>query len=91
MNPLLKNKLKATAHHLSPVIIVGAQGISNALIEETNHALEAHELIKVKINAENKLHRQNMADMLCQALRAHFIQLIGHIAVIYRKKRKKKH
>lgn len=88
MNTSTKNKLKAEAHHLKPVIIVGAQGITEALTQETEYALLAHELIKIKINAEDKTARKAAAMQLCSALGAEFIQLIGFIAVIYRKKEK---
>ncbi|MDF1646581.1 MAG: YhbY family RNA-binding protein [Legionellaceae bacterium] len=84
MDKLVKKKLKAEAHQLKPVIIVGAKGVTPALIEETNYALQAHELIKVKVNGEDKHCREEIAMSLCDALNAHFIQLIGHIAILYR-------
>jgi RNA-binding protein len=85
MNKLIKNKLKAQAHHLRPVIIVGSKGVTPALIEETNLALQAHELIKIKVNGEGKSHRKEIAMSLCDQLKADFIQLIGSIAIVYRK------
>jgi RNA-binding protein len=85
MNKLLKKDLKAQAHHLKPVIIIGSKGLTPALIEETNYALQAHELIKVKVNGEDKSNRQAIAMSLCDQLKADFIQLIGSIAIIYRK------
>jgi RNA-binding protein len=87
MNTATKNKLRADAHKLKPVIIVGSQGITEALIKETGYALLAHELIKVKINAEDKPARKTAAIQLCEALNAEFIQLIGFIAIIYKKKK----
>ena len=88
MNTTKRNQLKAQAHHLKPVIIIGAQGVTEALLEETNHALEAHELIKIKANADDKAARKAMALEICDALEAEFVQLIGNIAIIYRKKKK---
>ncbi len=87
MNKILKNKLKAQAHHLKPVIIVGSKGITDALIEETIYALEAHELIKVKINSEDKADCEAQALVICEKLQAEFVQRIGSIAIIYRKKK----
>ncbi|MDX2346561.1 MAG: ribosome assembly RNA-binding protein YhbY [Legionella sp.] len=89
MNIAQKKRLKAEAHHLKPVIIVGAQGVTDALIKETNYALEAHELIKVKVNGEDKADRNNIAMRLCEALKAEFLQLIGSTAIIYRRKQEK--
>ncbi|MDF1677415.1 MAG: YhbY family RNA-binding protein [Legionellaceae bacterium] len=89
MNKQMKNRLKAAAHHLNPVIIVGSKGVTDALIGETNEALQAHELIKIKVNAEDKAAREALVAILCEALGAELIQLIGHIAIVYRKKRVK--
>ncbi len=89
MNISQKNKLKALAHHLKPVIIIGAHGVTEALIKEANYAIEAHELIKVKVNGEDKADRKAISMRLCAALKAEFIQLIGSTAIIYRKKKEK--
>ena len=80
-----KQDLKAQAHHLKPVVLLGAKGLTPAVIEETNVALVAHELIKVKINGAEKADRQIIADEMCASLGAELVQLIGNTAVIYRK------
>ena len=85
MNTSFRQDLKAQAHHLKPVVLLGAKGLTPAVIEETNVALVAHELIKVKINGAEKADRQTMATELCQALQAELVQLIGNTAVVYRK------
>ena len=86
MNTTFKQTLKAKAHHLKPVVLLGAKGLTPAVIEETEVAINAHELIKVKINGAEKEDRQLMAMELCQQLRAELVQLIGSTAIIYRKK-----
>lgn len=85
MNTSFKQSLKAKAHHLKPVILLGAKGLTDAVVAETNNALLAHELIKVKINGAEKEDRIAMAHDLCQQLQADLVQLIGSIAVLYRK------
>jgi RNA-binding protein len=80
-----KQSLKAKAHHLKPVVLLGAKGLTAAVVEETNIALTAHELIKVKINGAEKEDRQLIAVDLCGQLQAELIQLIGHTAIVYRK------
>ena len=85
MKTSFRQDLKAQAHHLKPVVLLGAKGLTPAVIEETNVALVAHELIKVKINGAEKTDRQTMAAELWQALEAELVQLIGNTAVIYRK------
>ena len=89
MNTSLKQTLKAKAHHLKPVILLGAKGLTPAVIEETNIALLSHELIKVKINGAEKKDRQVIAEDMCQQLQAELIQLIGSTAIIYRKNKDK--
>lgn len=84
MQTAVKQALKAKAHHLKPIILIGSKGLTPAVIEETNHALTAHELIKVKIGGVEKAERQQIAAELCEASQAELIQLIGHIAIIYR-------
>ncbi len=84
MNSSLKQQLKADAHHLKPVILLGNKGLTPAVIEETNIALLAHELIKVKINGAEKSDRQLIAEEMCNTLHATLIQLIGSTAIIYR-------
>ena len=85
MKTSLKQSLKAQAHHLKPVVMLGAKGLTPAVVEETNIALLSHELIKVKINGAEKADRQLMAAELCNQLQADLIQLIGNTAILYRK------
>jgi len=80
-----KQSLKAQAHHLKPVVLLGAKGLTDAVIAETDAALTAHELIKVKINGAEKEDRIEMARSLCVQLEAELVQMIGNTAIIYRK------
>lgn len=82
-----KQALKAQAHHLKPVILLGAKGLTEAVFIETEVALEAHELIKIKMKGVEKLERQVIANALCERLQAELVQLIGAIAIIYRPKK----
>ena len=87
MDTTFKKSLKAQAHHLKPVILLGAKGLTEAVVAETDIALNAHELIKVKINGAEKEDRIEMANVLCQQLTADLVQMIGNTAIIYRKKK----
>jgi RNA-binding protein len=89
VNISLKKSLKAQAHHLKPVVLLGAKGLTEAVIAETDVALQAHELIKVKINGAEKEDRIVMANELCQQLQAELIQIIGNTVIMYRKNEKK--
>lgn len=79
-------ELIAAAHHLKPVVMVGQKGLTNNVIAEVDQALNAHELIKVKIVAEDKAIRQEIMVEICNALQAQPLNMIGNIAIIYRKK-----
>jgi len=90
MDTSFKRTLKAKAHHLNPVVLIGAKGLTPAVIEEINVALLAHELIKIKMHGGEKKERQAFAEDICQQLHADLIGIIGHIAIVYRKKKKSK-
>lgn len=83
MDAALKKKLKAQAHGLKPVVMVGQAGLTDAVLAETEIALNAHELIKVKIRAERD-ERNQISEKICTGTNATLIQSIGQIAVIYR-------
>lgn len=84
MNPIEKKKLKAQAHPLNPVVMIGQAGLTDAVIKEINVALDAHELIKVKIRAERD-DRRAISEQIISATQAELVQSIGQIAVVYRK------
>lgn len=88
MDAASKRKLKAQAHGLKPVIIVGQAGLTDAVLAETEIALNTHELIKVKIRAERD-ERNQISEKMCAATGAALIQSIGQITVIYRLNPKK--
>ena len=89
MNPVLKKFLRAKAHSLKPVVITGQHGLTPAVLNEINLALDHHELIKVRVNAGEREERQAMTDQICADTRAELIQAIGHVVTIYRKAQRK--
>lgn len=89
MDATFRQSLKAKAHHLKPVILLGSKGLTPAVIEEANIALLAHELIKIKIGGVEKEERQLIAKDICEQLSAELVQLIGNIAIVYRKNEEK--
>ncbi len=88
MNPIEKKKLKAQAHPLKPVVMIGQSGLTPAVLKEINVALDAHELIKVKIRAERD-ERNVIREQICTETQAELVQSVGQVAVIYRKNPKK--
>jgi RNA-binding protein len=86
MDTKQKKALVAAAHHLNPVVMIGQKGLTPNVIAETDQALTAHELIKVKITADDKEERTELMQKICSELNAEGLKLIGNIAIIYRKK-----
>ncbi|MGE0623551.1 MAG: ribosome assembly RNA-binding protein YhbY [Pseudomonadales bacterium] len=84
MDNATRKRLRQIAHHLHPVVIVGDAGVSDALVAETDRALNDHELIKVKVNAEDREARQALGAALTDACRAEVVQRIGKVLVLYR-------
>jgi len=78
-----KKRLRAEAHTLKPVVMVGQSGLTDAVLAEIELALTVHELIKLKIRAERE-ERQQMSEKIRAVTGAEIIQTIGQIAVIYR-------
>ena len=76
--------LKGLAHTLSPVVMIGEKGLSEAVLKEIGHALNAHELIKIKAGSNDKAQRSLWLDEICAALGAAPVQHIGKTLVVYR-------
>ncbi len=83
MNTVDKKKLRAEAHTLKPVVMIGQSGLTDAVLAELEIALNSHELLKVRIRAERD-ERKLIIGQMCTEVGAELIQTIGQIAVIYR-------
>lgn len=78
-------QFRAKANHLEPLFQVGKGGMSDALIKQTDDALRARELIKVKVLLESSpITPRETADELAKATGAEVIQVIGGVIVLYR-------
>ncbi len=81
--------LKQQVHALDPVVLLGAKGLTDAVQKEIDMALDAHELIKVRLNAPDHATRDEMIKAICEVQHAELIQQIGHLIAIYRKRQEK--
>jgi RNA-binding protein len=79
-----RNMLRAQSHALKPVVIVGQAGMTPAVINEINRALDHHELIKVRVNAADREQRREMVSRICGDTGAELIQSLGHIVTLFR-------
>lgn len=76
--------LKARAHALAPVVQVGGSGITDRLVAEVDRALTAHELIKVRIGADDREARVAAGDELCTRTGAAAVHRVGKILIMWR-------
>lgn len=84
LTPKQRSFLRGKAHHLSPVVMLGKEGLSEAILKATDKALEDHELIKIKMPSTNQDDFQEMVNSLMSSIKAEVVQTIGHQLVIYR-------
>ena len=80
-----KKRLRTIGHQLNPVVTVGEKGLTAAVLAEVARALDDHELIKVKVVAEDREDKKEMIEALVHDTGAILVQTIGHIALILRK------
>jgi putative YhbY family RNA-binding protein len=84
LTPARRSELRARAHALSPVVMIGDKGLTDTVVAEVDRALKAHELIKVKAATDDREARAAWMAQLCERLEAHPVQSIGKILVIWR-------
>jgi len=78
----LKNKL----HHLKPIVIIdNNMGLSDAVFQEIEQALNEHELIKIRTHTNTREDLNILAEAICAKTKASIVQTIGYIIAIYRK------
>ncbi len=85
LTPKQRQEIKAKAHKLRPIVSIGHQGLTDAVKKEADIALYDHELIKIRIQAEDRTVRREYFAELCESLQAEGVQLIGHVGTLYRK------
>jgi RNA-binding protein len=82
--------LRGQAHGLKAILQVGARGVTDAVAAELDGALEHHELVKVKVAAEDREARDAVIAELVERSEAALVQRIGNVAVLYRQSRDKR-
>ena len=80
-----KKHFKSIGHHLKPVLIVAENGLTEGVMAELERALNDHELIKVQLRITERDDRLAVIDELCKVSHSELAQVIGKMALIYRK------
>jgi RNA-binding protein len=86
LTPSQRRELRAAAHHLDPVVMIGDAGLSPGVLAEADRALTAHELIKVRVFGDDRQQRRQILETLCEQLGCQPVQEIGKLLVVYRKR-----
>lgn len=88
ITPGQRRFLRAQAHSLSPVVLVGDAGLTEAVMKEIARSLDSHELIKIKVASGEREQREAMLAEICATLEAAPAQHIGKTLVVYKPAKK---
>jgi putative YhbY family RNA-binding protein len=84
LTPAQRKAHRSEAHHLNPVVMIGNDGLTPGVIKETEFALNAHGLIKIRVLGDDRTAREAMFQALADQLNAAPIQHIGKLLVLWR-------
>jgi RNA-binding protein len=79
-----RRALRAAAHHLDPVVMMGQNGLTPAVLHEIDLALTAHALIKVRVQSDERETREAFLAEICQKLGCESVQHLGKLFVLWR-------
>ena len=79
-----KKHLRKLAHNLRPVVMVGQQGLSDAVLAELESTMIKHELLKIKVRSSDRDKKQEIVDKILSFSKAALVQVIGGVLVVYR-------
>lgn len=81
----LRRKLRAAGHHLSAIVQVGKEGVTEAVLRQLSEALDHHELVKLRVGTESPEDRFEVAEVLAAQADAQVAQVLGRTVLVYRK------
>lgn len=84
LTPAQRKELKARAHHLDPVVMIGEAGATEPVLAETERALAAHGLIKIRVLGDDRDLRVECMRTICERLGCAPVQMIGKLLVVWR-------
>jgi RNA-binding protein len=81
-----KKHLRRLAHPMSPIVMLGNAGLTDAVVAELDRALTDHELVKVSARVGERDARNEALEALANRTRAELVQRVGHVGVFYRRR-----
>ncbi|MEB2398862.1 MAG: YhbY family RNA-binding protein [Alcaligenaceae bacterium] len=79
-----RSALRAAAHPLRPVVLIGDRGLTDSVLKEIDNNLTAHQLIKVRVAGEEREARNAMLETICDSLSCALVHHLGKTLIIYR-------
>lgn len=76
--------LKGLAHSLKPIVLLGSNGLTEAVVAEIDYALNHHELIKIKIPTDDRETKSLIVDAICRETNSTKVQVIGKTLIVFR-------
>jgi RNA-binding protein len=89
LTPTERKTMKARAHKLDPVVMIGAKGLTDEVLAEIERALDAHELIKIRAPGLEREARAVAFSAICERTAGEAVQQVGKVLVLFRKKKAK--
>lgn len=80
-----RRHLRSLGHHLEPVVQLGKQGLTDAVVAAVDEALTRHELVKVRIGTECPDDRHDVAERLGPLVKGEIAQVLGRTLLVYRR------
>ena len=87
LTPAERSTLRADAHALSPIVMIGEDGLKPSVLKEIDASLNSHGLIKIRVFGDDREARIGMYEAICETLGAAPVQHIGKLLVVYRPKK----
>ena len=79
-----KKRFRAISHTLKPSVTIAQKGLTESVAREIHRALEAHELIKIKLQVPDREKRRSIIEKICGTHQSESVQCIGHVVLLYR-------
>lgn len=83
-----RKHLRTLGHALKPVVMIGAKGLTESVLQELDQSIEHHELMKIRISVGDRDARDAIIAELCERSGAELVQRVGNIALLFRPRKK---
>ena len=80
-----KRFLRAQAHALEPIVMVGKEGLTPTVVSAVSDALHAHELIKVRVLESSPVARKEVSERLPAQTKSELAGQVGHVLILYKR------